>query len=214
MKNIKELGLELIELEDQILLVDKNQKLSKGDWHIEKNQIINQFPDYLTDIDDCVKIIASSKQLEGLPLLVIEDEDIFVFNTLPYEIKEFLHSISFRKGFRKAKETYKFTEEDIVEFLNWVGNDGYPCIDKSKKGLWVLHPQEPKDFTVKELLQIWKEQRTKKELYVEVEEVLQVRHGTNWYDLPNQKSGRDPEGIYQTDIRLKITDNKIKAVWK
>ena len=209
MKNIKELGLEAIELEDQVLLVDPKPTVKKDDgycWDSRYKKLVTPEQNLLTgthDADFYWKIISSTKPLEGLPLLVIEDEDVFVFNTLSYQIKEFLHSISFRKGFRKAKETYKFTEEDIVEFLNWVGNDGYPCIDKSKKGLWVLHPQEPKDFTVKELLQIWKEQRTKKELYVEVEE----KH------FRTVKNNEGQLVDHQFTIEPKITDNKIKAKW-
>lgn len=39
-------------------------------------------------------------------------------------------------------------------------------------------------------------------IYVDVEYMLQMRHGTEWHDLPNQKSGNDPEGIYQRILKL------------
>lgn len=51
-----------------------------------------------------------------------------------------------------------------------------------------------------------------KDFNIEIETQLQVRHGIEWHDLPNQDSGNDPEGIYR---RIpKITDNKIKILKK
>lgn len=44
---------------------------------------------------------------------------------------------------------------------------------------------------------------------VEVEFMLQMRHGTEWYNLPNQKSGNDREGIYQRVLVL--TDGCVKT---
>lgn len=40
-----------------------------------------------------------------------------------------------------------------------------------------------------------------------VERMLQVRWGTGWHDLPNQKEGREQDGIYRTVIRL-VPSNK------
>jgi hypothetical protein len=45
---------------------------------------------------------------------------------------------------------------------------------------------------------------------VEIETVLQMRHGVEWYDLPNQSFGNDPEGIYRRVP--KITKGKIKII--
>jgi hypothetical protein len=46
----------------------------KGKYHLEKGYIINQFPDYLTDLSDCKLIIAhrplkDAPILEGVPLI-------------------------------------------------------------------------------------------------------------------------------------------------
>lgn len=66
--------MQLIKTDDYLLFVDKEAKLEKGDYHLEKGLIINKFPDYLTDLDECDKILAyypltpQSKSLE-LPLL-------------------------------------------------------------------------------------------------------------------------------------------------
>lgn len=67
----------------------------------------------------------------------------------------------FEKGYNKSQETHPFSEDDMIEFLNWIGKDGYPCIDKNKKGFWVLDPRDPKDYTPKELIELWKEKKLK-----------------------------------------------------
>jgi len=58
------------------ILVDGSAKLITGDWHIEKGLIINQFPDYLTDLDECEKIIATINFSidKDVPMIIIEDE--------------------------------------------------------------------------------------------------------------------------------------------
>lgn len=86
MKKASELGLELIELEDQVLLVDRNI---------------------------AIKHIASTKPLEGLPLLVIEDElsEHEIFMVKSGVLRDDI--INWKKGYNKAKEVYKFTEKDL-----------------------------------------------------------------------------------------------------
>lgn len=57
----------LIMLDTPIIVSDKeitDVRGVKGKWHIEKGYIINQFPDYLTDLSECKLIIAG---IEGLP---------------------------------------------------------------------------------------------------------------------------------------------------
>ena len=44
--------------------------------------------------------------------------------------------------------------------------------------------------------------------YVEVEKMLQCRWGTDWYDLPNQKERREPDGIYQRVWKIIIPKEK------
>lgn len=43
-----------------ITLVDDNQSFKNGDWILEKGFIVNEYPDYLTDLDECKLIIASN----------------------------------------------------------------------------------------------------------------------------------------------------------
>jgi predicted RNase H-like nuclease len=73
MKKISELGLELIELEDQVLLVDKNSKIEKGDLFEFDTLICTYDGTYHLSAGREHKIIASTKPLEGIPLLVIEN---------------------------------------------------------------------------------------------------------------------------------------------
>lgn len=42
MKNIKKLGLERIELEDQVVLIDRNDKPSLNDLYLDRDGIIKQ----------------------------------------------------------------------------------------------------------------------------------------------------------------------------
>lgn len=119
MKNIKELGLELIELEDQVLLV-KNGDTPKN-WYLDDaNQIrksITDDPDWWSARLGYRSILASTKPLEGIPLLVIED------NVIGKPLDDYIRTktnqdqcVGFIEGYNKAKEKFKFTEDDMVEF--------------------------------------------------------------------------------------------------
>jgi len=55
-------------------------------------------------------------------------------------------------GYNKSQEMYSFSEEDMVEFADWIRNNPY---------VW-NYPNKLKDRrTTKELLQLWEEQRVK-----------------------------------------------------
>jgi len=204
-RNIKELSLEVIELEDQILLVDENKPRVYGDYYLLKNawgldkHEITKWTESKHSILSGKKskptgvIIASTKQLEGLPLLVIEDD--VEMSAEKYSTRFQLYGgetdkalkevsvLSYLKGYKKAKETYKFTEEDLRNALS-----------ESFKA-----SQEGYQITSDEIIQ----SLTKKELYVEVE--MKETKSSVFRENDNA-----PFGKYQ----LKIRDNKIKAVWK
>lgn len=61
-------------------------------------------------------------------------------------------NIYLREGYNKAKETYQYTEQDMIEFADW-------CINIPKKDKDLLRNNP--DITTKELLSIWKEQQIK-----------------------------------------------------
>lgn len=187
MKNIKELNLELIQLEDQVLLVDPSKPCQEGDWIYWNKRPVKSID---TTYSKATKyIITSTKQLEGLPLLVIEDEvEKLAINSFGHkpckEDNDILLSLGkgyvggFKEGYNKAKSTYKFTEEDLKT-----------AIDASKHGF-------TDDYIINYL--------TKKELWVETD----CEYGDNCPSM----------GAYEKQhlckIIPKITNNQIKAIWK
>ena len=58
------------------------------------------------------------------------------------------HVEGFKAGYNKAKETYQFTEENVLEFALFCAN-------------FALSDEDTEDKTRKELLDIWKEQQIK-----------------------------------------------------
>lgn len=195
MKPIQELKLELIELEDQVLLLDKNSKMIGGDWYY------NSYYNTVNRRDGCIssekkasgitvcKVISSTKQLEGLPLLMIEDVvDRLAYdycdNTVPKDVTRSLH-YSFKRGYLKAKETYKFTEVDLLIAFN----TGRTYEKSNHNG---VGQNELVDY-IKSL--------TKKELWIEVYERCKCGTTCEFNECRHEQ-------------KLKITNNQIKAVWK
>lgn len=214
MKNIKELNLELIELEDQVLLVDENQKINTGDFYI-KNVLLRctSTTDVMGVEDVCKKVICSTKPLVGLPLLVIEDEErvVELFDYIENLSKTLynperhrdesiksLISVACQSVYNKTKETYKFTEEDLKKILEFWGErgrydkEGFTC---SFEKWW--------EQTGKNSI----ESLTKKELWVEIENYC----GSPYTTERCPKCVDSCDRAYQ---RPNITDGKIKAIWK
>lgn len=122
MKNIKELGLELIELDDQVLLVEKNREYQTNGWAFNTGKGV-----FWVDMSDRYpsgyKFIASTKPLEGLPLLVIEDEveelidqEMIKMGHEPKRVRSVMYGEDRELAkalYNKVKSTYKFTEEDL-----------------------------------------------------------------------------------------------------
>lgn len=61
---------------------------------------------------------------------------------------------AFTAGYKKSQETHPFSEDDMIEFSDWIKTNYY-CVEI---GVWI---KEGNYFTTKELLQIWKEQQSK-----------------------------------------------------
>ena len=114
MKNIKELRLETIQLEDQVLLVESKVGGGKlNDWvklSISKIEKVEEWNEDLVGF--CNKIIASTKPLEGLPLLMIEDEamsnalNLIEESKIETESTKLILIGAYTTGYNKAKETY------------------------------------------------------------------------------------------------------------
>jgi hypothetical protein len=119
---------EIIYTDDYALIVSDEQiedvRPFIGRYHLEKGLIINQFPTYLTDLSECKLIIAhrpltDAPILEGVPLLPeFSQEDAVVelaLRTYPFGNSERNALIT---GYNKAKETYKYTEEDLRKAID------------------------------------------------------------------------------------------------
>ena len=190
MKKISELGLELIELEGELLLVDEH---SKGEYMFTQN---------LGGITREFKIIASTKPLKGLPLLVIEDEvkklaDIYGdrLTDNPVEVED-----AFIAGYNKARQTYKFTELDLRFALDYGRSQGYEYAsmetfqDSEDLKNLELEQKEDKEEFIQSL--------TKKELWIEVDGCSDCHLNDGYMSSPN----------CCREVQPKITENKIKAV--
>jgi hypothetical protein len=220
MKRIKELGLEVIELEEQVLLVNKNKKPNLNEWYLDREGF---FPKkvkelnggliyhHLDDEDNLYfdrtheimgLIVASTKPLEGLLLLVIEDAvEKLAINSFGHkpskEDNDILLSLGkgyvggFKEGYNKAKSTYKFTEEDLRKAYGQ-GKHG---------GSTQIHLEF--DEFIQSL--------TKKELWVEVDDI-----GRTHYIKEDNNGFNDVTGInfHKYEWIPKITNNQIKGIWK
>jgi hypothetical protein len=105
-----------------------------GRYHLEKGLIINQFPTYLTDLSECKLIIAhrpltDAPILKGVPLLPEFEDDDFLNTEIQVVGDNKTMSVSnFLKKY--GKETYKYTEDDLVAVWNIAFNEGMSLDDE------------------------------------------------------------------------------------
>ena len=125
---------EIVYTDDYALIVSDEQiedvRPFIGRYHLEKGNMIYQFPTYLTDLTYCKLIIAhrplkDAPILEGVSLLREfgqEDDVEKIADVLKvgstYRDYEHLVKRGIIIGYNKAKETYKYTEEDVIVLLN------------------------------------------------------------------------------------------------
>ncbi len=119
---------EIIYTEHYALIVSdehiKDVRPFMGKYHLEDGLTINKFPDYLTDLGACKLIIAhrpltDAPILEGILLLpeLSKEDDVaeLALRTYPFGNSERNALIT---GYNKAKETYKYTEEDLRKAID------------------------------------------------------------------------------------------------
>lgn len=132
-----------------------------GKYHLEDGLTINKFPDYLTDLGACKLIIAhrpltDAPILEGVPLLseFSQEDDVveLALRTYPFGNSERNALIT---GYNKAKETYKYTEEDLINLVqkgHEIYNEGLGVATDAKKQKLIdfiqslQQPKRPKYF--------------------------------------------------------------------
>jgi hypothetical protein len=136
---------------DNYLLVVSDESIEdlrplKDRWHLESGSILNKFPDYLTDLSECKLVLAhlplnNSSYLDGVDVLPPLEDEVEELAEKEYceqtksledslvdpifDTSRFL-VVGFVDGYNKAKEKYKYTEEDIakaVMFGRWGATD-------------------------------------------------------------------------------------------
>ena len=164
---------EIIYTDDYALIVSDEHitdvRPHRGKYHLEDGLTINKFPDYLTDLGACKLIIAhrpltDAPILKGVPLLpeFSQDNDVedLAKDVFPYLGPERVKSeqnrhtdilrYGFKAGYNKAKETYKYTEEDLTAVWNIAFNEGMSLDDEINEPVLfkevIKSLQQPKRF--------------------------------------------------------------------
>ena len=104
------------------------------------------------------KIIATNNPSIDIPKVVDEVEKFeneYFKNTSWGSVNPKGHYEALRAGYNKSQETHPYSDEDMVEFNEWC-NKNYEFDNRCNH--W-FHGNGY--YTTKELLQLWKEQRTK-----------------------------------------------------
>lgn len=132
-----------------------------GKWQVEEGTILNKFPTYLTDLSSCRLIIATNNPNIDIPKVVdvVERLSNILFEDHSKNIMspQFETRKMFILGYNKSQETHPFSEEDMIEFGDWLNKNA----SRNNAGSWgyFINPFYTK--TTKELFEIWKEQRIK-----------------------------------------------------
>ena len=109
----------------------------KGKWHLEGGNILNKFPNYLTDLSECKLVIMTTDQeLIKDGVQAIEDEflDFFVENpTFESIVVERLLEIG---NLTQLGEIF-----DITESWKLKGRTLYYCGESKTKGIWKLEEE-------------------------------------------------------------------------
>lgn len=138
---------EIIKTENYLLVVDESE-MKEGDWctsHlnvIDESKIHNscmlfnpQNQEHFDMVKSCKKIIAhlplnGSPILEGVDLLPPLQDDTMGVPLVQYIFEKHNQDrvMGFCDGYKKAKERYKYTDEDIIKLADVHREDGYPPI--------------------------------------------------------------------------------------
>jgi len=142
---------ELIKTEDYLLVVSdeviEDVRPYVGRYHLEKGNMIYQFPTYLTDLTYCKLIIAhlplnEAPYLDGVDVLPEIEGDLHIYDALGYagseghpdpqafSDRQMALFQGYADGYEKAKETYKYTFEDMMKCWNKGAMDGRALNDE------------------------------------------------------------------------------------
>lgn len=217
MKKASELGLEVIQHLDYTLLVDRNHK-ANGEFGF--------------DLETPKKIIASTRKLVNIPLLVIEDEvDKLARQEIPINVVEVSDTLKldasvmdrrgFVLGYKAHQKTHPFTEEDLLGFTDWLDK----WWRRGKSGWMHVGDFYRNDRPVKteNLMKIYIQRlgMVKKELWIEVDFYYHSSREfygdkADWVVCDEAQFNSLKTGIPTCPLKMgpKIINNQLKAVWK
>lgn len=114
--------------------------------------------------ENCFLIIATTNPNINIPKVVNEIERLTFQEFKDWSFGEHgtWHTYKmFQKGYSKSQETHPNSDEDTIEFGQWVSHNDWVYLPSKK--YWVNEEQEELEqkLSSKELFQLWKEQQTK-----------------------------------------------------
>lgn len=146
---------EQLEINDYCYRLTTNQLyiISEHAWSGSNNILLSYAKKY------CKKVIATNNPNTDIPKVVDEVDNIGYKWFVTANKKDTIFDLGwlniFKGGYNKSQETHPFSEQDMIEFVEWVIFN-YPNQWKSVRTL------NTKGFySTKELFQLWEEQRTK-----------------------------------------------------
>jgi hypothetical protein len=171
----------------------KDVRPNKGKWHLEKGNVLNKFPDYLTDLSECkLVIMTTDPQLIADGVQAIDDEFLewFVKNPSCEEV-EIINTFDYIKKGYVSHSGYKIqiTKEESKQELE----RGITITQVKKKSAvdW-LKPQI--ELMLMDGYKLYPNQ---------LEEAFEIAK-----DLENQKQGYSEEDIINALHSVELKDNK------
>lgn len=129
-KALFQFGTNMIRVDKGILLIDEEQGPKINRWFYSANLKREQISGIQIPKENCYHIVASTFKLDGVPLLVIQNDEIQKFCTDFFNMKmDRYEGFDLKPGWRKlVGEAYndsitKFIEKDLVKIIAKVADD-------------------------------------------------------------------------------------------
>jgi hypothetical protein len=106
---------------------------------------------------DNKKVIATNNPNIDIPKVVDEVEQLALSYEMSFTDDDGTTKVDFKAGYNKSQETHPFSDEDMIEFADWISKE---FNISNGIGWWHSH-ESIEDISTKELLQLWKEQKPK-----------------------------------------------------
>lgn len=144
----------------------KGKGIDVGNGKPSQNLIISTYSSKRNLCSDCKKVIATNNPNIDIPKVVDDVERLaekFVVDKLKKSSQAAGVLIGFIEGYNKSQETHSNSDKDMIEFTEWVAVNYVPTTASKELKYWQKDTYQNKEYfySTQELLQIWKEQKTK-----------------------------------------------------